>query len=448
MPRGAWQMVYVLVWHAVTVRMAYRCRAYPGEAQQQVLARTFGCVRLVWNRTLADRHRLYRMGGKSLSYAASDAALTVLKKDPDLAFLNEVSSVPLQQTLRHQYKAFSAFFAKRARYPRFKSRYSRQSATYTRSAFRMKDGALWLAKTTDPLAFVWSWPGADVTRLDPTTVTVSREPCGRWYVSFAVEVADPEHLPATGAVAGIDLGIKDFAVTSDGEKIANPRKLARRAHALARYQRRLARCQKGSANRAKAKAKVARAHRKVRASRADFLHRASTRLVRDHDAIVAEDLAVANLTRRPKPKPDPDRPGKYLPNGTRAKAGLNKSISAAGWGEFRRQLEYKTAKYGRRLIVIDRWYPSSKTCSSCGYLLGALSLKTRHWTCPSCRTRHDRDLNAAKNICAAGLAVGTGNGADACGADVRPHGTSLRRPAVKQELSGVSPGIPVLQAGE
>ena len=208
-----------------------------------------------------------------------------------------MSSVPLQQALRHQYKAFSAFFAKRARYPRFKSRQGRQSATYTRSAFSMHGGALRLAKTTAPLAFVWSWPGVDVTGLDPTTVTVSRDPCGRWYVSFAVEVADPEQLPATGAVAGVDLGIKDFAVTSDGVKIPNPRKLARRACALARYQRRLARCQKKSANRAKAKAKVARAHRKVRASRADFLHRASTRLVRDHDVIVVEDLAVKNMVR-------------------------------------------------------------------------------------------------------------------------------------------------------
>ena len=428
--------------------MAYKCRAYPDADQRQVLARTFGCVRVVWNRTLADRHTRYATESKSTSYAQTDAALTVIKKTPDLAFLNEVSSVPLQQALRHQHAAFQAFFAKRARYPRFKSRYGKQSATYTRAAFSMRGGVLRLAKTSSPLEFVWSWPDIDPATLDPTSVTVSRDPCGRWYVSLAIDAADPEQLPATGAVMGIDLGLKDFAITSDGEKISNPHKLARRQVALARYQRRLARCQRGSANRAKAKAKVARAHRKVQASRADFLHRASARLVRDHDVIVVEDLAAANMTRRPKPKPDPARPGKYLPNGAAAKAGLNKAILDVGWGEFRRQLEYKTAKYGRRLIVIDRWYPSSKTCSSCGYLLADLSLKTRHWTCPSCRTRHDRDINAAKNIRAAGLAVGTGNGADACGADVRPQGTPLRQPAVKQEPSGVSPGIPVLQGGE
>ena len=367
------------------MRTAYKCRAYPGEAQQQMLARTFGCVRVVWNRTLADRHARYAAEGKSTSYAQTDAALTAMKKTPELEWLNEASSVPLQQALRHQYKAFAAFFAKRARYPRFKSRYSRQSATYTRSAFSMRGGVLRLAKTSTPLEFVWSWPGVDVTSLDPATVTVSRDPDGRWYVSFAVEVADPEQLPATGAVVGVDLGIKDFAVTSDGQKIANPHHLERKARDLARYQRRLARCQKGSANRAKAKAKVARAHRKVRASRADFLHKASTRLVRDHDVIVLEDLAVRNMVRN---------------------RSLAKAISDCGWGEFRQMIEYKAARYGRHVIVIDRWYPSSKTCSACGHLLAGLSLKTRHWTCPACRTRHDRDINAAKNILhAAGLAV-------------------------------------------
>ena len=334
-----------------------------------------------------------------------------MKRDPDLAFLAEVSCVPLQQTLRHQHKAFQAFFAKRARYPRFKSRTGRQSATYTRSAFRMKDGALWLAKATAPLAFVWSWPDIDPATLNPTTVTVSRDPCGRWYVSLAVEVADPQQLPATGAVAGMDLGIKDFAVTSGGLKIANPRKLARRAQALARYQRRLARCQRGSANRAKTKAKVARAHRKVRASRTDFLHRTSAGLVRGHDVIVIEDLAVQNMVRN---------------------RSLAKAISDCGWGAFRRMLEYKAARAGRHLIVIDRWYPSSKTCSACGHLLAALSLNTRTWQCPSCRTRHDRDINAAKNILAAGLAVGT-DGANACGADVRHVGTPPVQSAVKQD---------------
>ncbi len=421
MPTWRGESFYIHDWYRVRVRKAYRCRAYPDEAQRQVLARTFGCTRLVWNRTLAERHRLYHAEGKSLSYPASDRALTAMKKDPDLAFLNEVSSVPLQQALRHQQQAFTAFFAGRTRYPRFKSRSGRQSATYTRSAFTMRGGVLRLAKTAAPLNFMWTWPDADVTGLDPTSVTVSRDPCGRWYVSFAVDVSDPEQLPATGAIVGIDLGIKDFAVTSEGQRIANPRHLERKARNLARYQRRLARCREGSANRVKAKAKVARAHRKVRASRADFLHKASTRLVRHHDVIVIEDLSVKNMVRN---------------------RSLAKAISDCGWGEFRRQLEYKCEWYGRYLIAIDRFYPSSKTCSACGHLLAELSLKTRHWTCPSCGTRHDRDINAAKNILAAGLAV------SACGADVRRHGSPRPRSAVKQEPRPVTAGIPVRQGGE
>ena len=386
-----------------------------------MLNRTFGCVRVVWNRTLAWRHQRYCSEQARTNFTQASAYLTAMKATEDLAWLNEVSSVPLQQAIRHQQVAYTNFFAKRARYPRFKSRTGRQSAEFTRSGFRYRDGRLFLAKMGTPLAFTWSWPGIDPAAIDPTTVTVSRDPCGRWYVSLAVEVPDPEQLPATGAVAGVDLGIKDFAVTSGGEKIANPRTLARRAQALARYQRRLARCQKGSANRAKARAKVARAHRKVRASRTDFLHRTSARLVRDHDVIVIEDLAVKNMVRN---------------------RSLAKAISDCGWGTFRQMVEYKAARAGRHMIVIDRWYPSSKTCSACGHLLAELSLNTRHWTCPSCRTRHDRDINAAKNILAAGLAV------SACGADVRPQGTPLRQSAVKQEPSGVSPGIPVVHGGE
>jgi putative transposase len=395
------------------MRTAYKCRAYPDPEQASVLNRTFGCVRVVWNRTLAWRHARYHGEHERTNFTQANAYLTAMKATEELEWLNEVSSVPLQQAIRHQQVAYTNFFAGRARYPRFKSRNGRQSAEYTRSGFRYRDGKLFLAKTDTPLAFVWSWPDIDPATLDPATVTASRDPDGRWYVSFAVEVPDPVQLPATGSVVGVDLGIKDFAVTSDGDRIANPRHLAKRERNLARYQRRLARCQRGSANRAKAKAKVARAHRKVRASRADFLHKASTRLVRGHDVIALEDLAVRNMVRNHC---------------------LAKAISDVGWGEFRRMVEYKAARYGRRVIPVDRWYPSSKTCSACGHLLAELSLKTRHWTCPACRTRHDRDINAAKNILhAAGLAVGAGDGADACGADVRHGGATPVQSAVKQE---------------
>ena len=333
------------------MRTAYKCRAYPDHAQASLLNRTFGCIRVAWNRTLDWRRQRYHADKTGTTYAQASAYLTAMKATEELAWLNEVSSVPLQQAIRHQQAAYAGFFAKRARYPRFKSRNGRQSAEYTRSAFRWRDGALYLAKMDAPLAFTWSWPGIDPATIDPTMVTVSRDLCGRWYVSLAVDVPSPAPLPATGRAAGVDLGITDFAVTSDGQRIANPRHLERRARNLARYQRRTARCQRGSANRAKARAKVARAHRKVRAARADFLHKASTRLVRDHDVVVLEDLAVQNMVRN------------------------------------------------RRLAK--------------------LSLGTRMWQCPSCGTRHDRDVNAAKNILAAGLAVAGGNPGHACGADVR-----------------------------
>ncbi|WP_344254352.1 transposase, partial [Actinoplanes campanulatus] len=192
-----------------------------------MLNRTFGCVRVVWNRTLAARRARYQAEGKATSYAETDRALTAMKQDPELGFLSEVSSVPLQQTLRHQHTAMTAFFAKRARYPRFKSRHGRQSASYTRSAFRMKDGALYLGKTPSVLRFVWSWPDIDVTGLDPSMVTVSRDPDGRWFATFACDVAEPDAAALTGHTVGIDLGLTDFAVLSTGERIAHPRHMER-----------------------------------------------------------------------------------------------------------------------------------------------------------------------------------------------------------------------------
>lgn len=425
------------------MRTAYKVRAYPTPEQAAQLGRTFGCVRLVWNKTLDQRHRSYHARGTKTSYKETDAALTAWKKTDELAFLSEVSSVPLQQTLRHQHTAYANFFAGRAKYPRFKNRNGRQSAHYTRSAFRLRDGKLTLAKHTAPLKFVWSWDADTLATLNPTMVIVSREPDGRWYVTFAVDTDDPKPAEPTGRAVGVDLGVKDFAVLSTGEKIANPCHLDRKARNLARYQRQMARKQRGSANRRKAKAKVARAHRKIRHARADFLHKTSTRLVRENDVIAIEDLNVAGMSR--SAKGTIDQPGRNV----RAKAGLNRAVMDAALGEFRRQLEYKAARAGKVVVVIDRWYPSSKTCSACGHLLNDLKLSVRHWKCPDCGTRHDRDHNAAKNILAAGLAVAGETPGDACGAGVSLQGSSLQQSATKQELSGASRmGIPRLQAGE
>lgn len=401
------------------MRTAYKVRAYPDAEQAALLRRTFGCIRLVWNRTLADRQRRYTTEQRGTSYRETDSALTAWKKTDELSFLSEVSSVPLQQALRHQHNAFQTFFAKRSRYPRFKSRRGRQSAHFTRSAFRMKPDGLWLAKASGPLRIAWSWPHIDLASLNPTMVIVSCEPDGRWFVTFAVDVDEPAPLPPTGHTVGVDLGVKDFAVLSTGERIANPRHMARRERGLRRQQRRLARCQRGSNNRSKQVRRIARAHSRVRDARRDFLHQTSTALVRRFDRIAIEDLVVTGLVR----------------NGR-----LAKTISECGWAEFRRLLAYKAECAGRSLVVVDRWYPSSKTCSACGHLLASLSLGTRHWTCPDCGIRHDRDLNAAQNIdTAGGLLV------DACGGDVRHSGTSRVQSPAKQEVSRVTARTPVLR---
>lgn len=374
-----------------------------------MLGRTMGCARYVWNWALAERTRAHRMEGRSVGYHDLSSQLTALKKTPEAAFLSEVSSVPLQQTLRHQQTAFTNFFAKRARYPRFKSRRGRQSIEYTTSAFRWRDGRLHLAKMTAALDIRMS---REVPAGSPSTVTVSRDTAGRWFVSMLFDDTVAE-LPVTGAVVGIDLGLKHFAVTSDGDKIDHPRLLRSKEQRLARYQRAMARKQKGSANRDKARRKVAKAHAQVSDARRDFLHKTSTDIVRTYDVIVVEDLAVKNMVRN---------------------RSLAKSISDSGWGEFRQFLAYKAEWYGKRFVVIDRFQPTSKVCSDCGHLLAHLNLGTRSWTCPGCGTLHDRDINAAKNILAAGLAV------KACGAGVRHSGSPPMLSAVNQESPGFSRG--------
>jgi putative transposase len=395
------------------VRTAFKCRAYPDEEQAVVLGRTFGCVRKVWNEVLAWRTERFRNEGLRIGFAESSRYLTEMKKAEELAFLNDVSAVPLQQAVRHQSAAFANFFAGRARFPRFKFRSGRQSATYTGSAFRFREGELFLAKMPRALRIIWSFEGVDLGAVAPTSVTVSREPDGSWYVSLAVVGDPPTALEPTGTAIGVDLGITHFAVTSEGDRIANRRHFDAERKRLTKYQRRMARTKPGSANRVKAARKVAKVHGEVRRARADRLHKTTTDLVRSYDVIVIEDLNVSGMLRN---------------------RALARSIADCGWGIFRDQLEYKAAKWGRRLVVVDRYFPSSKRCSHCGQVLATLSLDTRHWTCDTCGTRHDRDVNAAKNILAEGLS------ATACGAGVRLQGTSLQRSAMRQETPPVRVG--------
>jgi len=401
---------------AKPVKRAYKYRFYPTSAQAQELARTFGCARKVWNLALNARTTAWYQRQQRVGYVQTSALLTEWKRSEDLAFLNEVSSVPLQQALRHLQGAFAAFWDKRARYPKFKSRKkSRASAEYTRSAFRYRDGHLWLAKMDAPLDIRWSRPlpgGAE-----PSTVTVSRDPAGRWFVSLLCECPIGP-LPPSGTTVGIDAGLTSLVTLSTGEKITNPRHERRDRARLALAQRRLSRKTKGSENRAKARVKVARVHARITDRRRDMLHKLSTRLVRENQAVVIEDLNVAGMLRNHS---------------------LARAISGAAWSDLRGMLEYKCGWYGRDLIVAGRWFPSSKTCSDCGHQIGALPLGIREWVCPRCGVLHDRDINAARNIRAAGLAV------LACGGGVRPQrSTPGGQSSAKQEPQRVTAGIPRL----
>ncbi|MES9537088.1 MULTISPECIES: RNA-guided endonuclease TnpB family protein [unclassified Actinomadura] len=324
------------------VRRAFKYRFHPTGEQAAELSRTFGCVRLVYNKALEERTRAWNVERRRISYAQSSALLTQWKKTEELAFLAEVSCVPLQQALRHLQTAFTNFFAKRARYPRYKSRKrSRASA---------------------------------------------------------------------------DAGITSLVTLSTGEKVANPRQERRDRARLAKAQRELARKAPGSANRDKARRKVARVHARIADRRRDLLHKLSTRLVRENQTVVIEDLTVGNL----------------LKNRTLARA-----ISDAAWRELRSMLEYKCAWYGRELVVVDRWFPSSKLCAACGTICTKLPLDVREWTC-ECGAMHDRDVNAARNILAAGLAV------TACGDGVRPQRDTSRtgHSSAKQETQRATAGIP------
>jgi putative transposase len=387
------------------VKRAYRYRFCPTDAQAAELSRTFGCVRKVYNMALAARTEAWARQER-VNYNQSSAMLTAWKKTEELAFLNEVSSVPLQQALRHLQGAFANFFSKRARYPRFKSkRKSRASADYTSSAFTFRDGRLKLAKMAGSLDIVWSRPLPEGSV--PTTVTVSRDAAGRWFVSMLCDGPTVKPLAATDAAVGIDVGLDHLLALSTGEKIANPRHERCDRARLAEAQRNCARKEKGSANQEKARRKVARIHARITDRRRDGLHKLTTRLVRENQTLVIEDLTVRNMVRNRK---------------------LARAISDAAWAEFRSLLEYKAAWYGRDVVVVDRFFPSSKLCSHCGASQDRMPLHVRTWTC-DCGTVHDRDVNAAKNLLAAGLAVSV------CGAGVRPQRrTPDGQSATKQKI--------------
>ena len=376
------------------MRLRYNYRLYPAPAQRAALARTFGCARVVFNDGLRLRREAHAAGLPYVTDAELSARLTTAKAAPERAWMGEVSAVVLQQALADLNAAYRNFFASlngqrkgpKMAPPRFRSRKDhRQAARFTANArFKvLANGRLRLPKIGD-VPVRWSRPLPS----EPSSVTVIKDPAGRYFASFVVE-AEPRALPRTEPVTGIDLGLSHFAVLSDGRKITSPRFLRRAEKKLRRTQRSLSRKQQGSRNRDKARDKVARAHAQVADARRDFHHQLSTALIRENQAVAVEDLAVTGLAR------------------TR----LAKSVYDAGWSSFVAMLEDKARMYGREFHRISRWAPTSQVCSACGVKDGPKPLHVRAWQCQVCGAWLDRDVNAAANVAkAAGLAV------TACGA--------------------------------
>jgi putative transposase len=379
----------------------YRYRLDPTCGQRAALVRAFGCARVVYNDALRERERAHAAGEQFSDTEVQRRVVTLAKRTPERAWLAEVASVALVQACQDARRAYRNWFdslsgARKGRkigHPRFRTKHGRQSIRLTRNGFRLQGSKLYVAKVGQ-VRVRWSreLPSA------PSSVTVIRDPDGRFYASFVVE-RDSAPLPPVERTAGIDLGLTAFATVAanDGtaETIANPRYLRAAEHRLAKAQRMLARKRKGSANRAKARHLVAVANRKVRDRRADHHHKLALRLIRENQAVAVEDLAVAGLAR------------------TR----LAKSVHDASWSLFVRLLEDKAALHGRRVVKIGRWEPTSQTCSACRHRAGPKPLSVRAWTCQACGTAHDRDANAARNIL---VAAGLAETQNACGAGVRP----------------------------
>jgi putative transposase len=386
---------------SVIVRYSYRI--YPTSDQAQMLARTFGCARRVYNDAIQVWHDAWRCNVKLSDGQVKTRVITEAKRSEHREWLSEVSVVPLGQSFDDAVKARRNYFdSKGGRRkgpimgaPKWKSKKdNRQSARFTRNGFTLRpDGTLYIAKVGD-LEVRWSRDLPSV----PSSVTITHEADGRYYASFVVE-RDTAPLPSTTQDVGIDLGLTTLAVVSDGTRVENIRPLKAKAKNLARAQRRLSRKEKGSKNRVKAVRKVAVIHRKIRNTRADHLHKTALHLIRDNQAIYVEDLSVKGLAR------------------TR----LAKSVHDASWGMLVRLLVEKGDRYGRQVVKVGRWFPSSQLCSACGVKDGKKPLSVREWTCKACGTTHDRDVNAARNILHEGRRIkAAGLVASVCGADVSP----------------------------
>jgi putative transposase len=374
------------------MKARYRYRIYPADSQKHALGKLFGCVRVVWNDTLAYCEELYRKGEKKpKNTELQKRFITVAKKTVDRAWLTEVSNIPLQQSLNELEQSYQNFFnsckgerkGSCVRPPRFKKRKSEQSARFTRGGFKVGRDKVYLAKI-GKLEIIWSRPLPS----EPSSVTVIKDAAERYFLSFVVEIV-PESLPDNGQSIGLDLGIAAFATLSTGEKIDAPKPLKKRLKRLRKAQRNLSRKLKGSKRRERARKRVAKSHAKIKDTRTDFLHKTSTRIIRENQGIILEDLNTSGMVRNRR---------------------LSRAISDMAWRSFRHMLSAKSDKYGRDFRIVSRWEPTSQRCSCCGNIGGKKELSVREWSCLFCGAFHERDVNAAINIKVAGGQSETLNG--------------------------------------
>ncbi len=401
---------------------AIKVRIYPDQEQSQKLSQVMGSARWWWNFALNLCNQTYKETGKGLNRSALNAHLPNLKKEEETKWLAECYSQVLQSVTLNLTKAFKNFFEKRAKYPRFKSYHGKQSCQYPQSV-KIIDNYLKIPQVGLVKASIHRIFEGKIK-----TVTVTKTPTGKYFASilFETEQEFPK-VNVEGKVAGIDLGIKDFAIVHDGiktSKYQNPRHIKKYEKNLARKQQKLARKKAGSKTREKAKKLVAKVHEKISNARQDYLHKLSRKIVNDNQVVVVEKLNIKGMVKNHK---------------------LAKAINDVGWGMFVNFLDYKLKLKGGLLVEIDRWFPSSKTCSNCLYIMSEMPLEIREWTCPSCGIKHDRDENASKNIRAEGIRIiqTDGTAVSANGGTVRPKGgrkSVLRHEPMKLEAYTVPIG--------
>ncbi|WP_414589858.1 RNA-guided endonuclease TnpB family protein [Scytonema sp. PCC 10023] len=378
---------------------AVQVRLYPSKEQQIQLAQTFGCARWWWNYALNKSIEVYTETGKGLGQVALNALLPKLKKEKDTEWLADCYSQVLQATTLNLTTAYKNFFDKRAGFPKFKSKHGKQSIQYPQNV-KIVEGNVKLPGNIGVVKAKIHRPISGKIK----TVSVSKTPSGKYFASILTEVECENSSTTEGKIYGVDLGLKHFAVVTDGKKVSkydNPKHLAKHENNLKRKQQKLARKQKGSNSRYRYRKVVAKVYERLSNSRQDFLHKLSYKLVSDSQAVIVENLHVKGMVRNHN---------------------LAKAISDTGWGTFTNFLAYKLERKGARLVEIDRWFPSSKLCSKCFYQVKEMSLDVRDWTCPNCGTHHDRDGNAAINIRVEGIRMlkAEGSAVSAVGGEVRP----------------------------